>query len=213
MAKQLDLLAICLLVTSAVLSVWLGVWGPTNTTLWKDWQPLMASIIALVGAALVYRGATLAYNASMAKVDHDRAIDAREVRRKTRGICLRAVFALHIVESEADLFMKSIATLPVGPSHRTYLENLTFRTAEDLNEAWGNLDVFPQELAVQFADIKIMLLNLSDCRNESAASQFETSSVYQHRLVDKTKKFLGQLMENCRKARETAYDMAKNSAT
>jgi hypothetical protein len=33
---------IAMLMLAAVLSAWLGVWGPTNTTALKNWQPLMA---------------------------------------------------------------------------------------------------------------------------------------------------------------------------
>jgi hypothetical protein len=70
MMRRYDMLAVSLLMFTAMLSVWLGVWGPTNTTTWKDWQPLMAAFVAL-GAA------TMAYKSAMAKVEFDRNEEAR----------------------------------------------------------------------------------------------------------------------------------------
>jgi hypothetical protein len=82
MYRKYDLLAISLLIFSAALVAWLGLFGPTNTTKWKDWQPLLAAIIALGGASIVYRGAMLAYRASMAKVDLDRRLSDRSQFRE-----------------------------------------------------------------------------------------------------------------------------------
>src|SRR6516165_7374506 len=42
------------LMLSALITVWLGLWGPIDIQKLKDWQPLMASIIAptiVLGAA------------------------------------------------------------------------------------------------------------------------------------------------------------------
>jgi hypothetical protein len=52
----------------------------------KDWQPLLAAIIALAGGALAYRGA-------MAKVYSDQNKDRREFDRRKIGIYLRLSFA------------------------------------------------------------------------------------------------------------------------
>ena len=57
------------LMLSALITVWLGLWGPIDIQKLKDWQPLMASIIA---PTIVLGAATLAYLAAMAKVNHDR---------------------------------------------------------------------------------------------------------------------------------------------
>lgn len=94
MDRRYDLLAIGLLFFSAILTVWLGIFGPANTTTLKEWQPLMASILAIGGALIVYRGAKLAYTAAMAKVGLDREVHAREPARLTLGVCLRLEFSL-----------------------------------------------------------------------------------------------------------------------
>src|SRR6266436_9830515 len=69
----------------------------------KDWQPLMAAVIALSCAAVVYRGATLAYTAAMAKVDFNREINQRSEKRKALGLCLRLEFAFNVLRHEGEV--------------------------------------------------------------------------------------------------------------
>ena len=73
MNQRFDLIAISFLVFSAMIAVGLAT-DPKGFSL-KEWQPLMASFVAL-GAA------SLAYKAAMAKVDYDRARELRELSRK-----------------------------------------------------------------------------------------------------------------------------------
>jgi hypothetical protein len=70
MGKKYDLLAISLLIFSAVVVTAISV-DPKGFAL-RDWQPLLAALLTLGGAGIVYRGATLAYRAAMSKVDLDR---------------------------------------------------------------------------------------------------------------------------------------------
>jgi hypothetical protein len=67
------------LMLSALIAIWLGLWGPIDVQKLKDWQPLMASIIAFGAATLVYRGA-------MAKVNLDREEAERQRNREPRYI-------------------------------------------------------------------------------------------------------------------------------
>jgi hypothetical protein len=164
--RRNDMLAICFLLFAAVLSVWLGIWGPTNTTTWKEWQPIMASVIALGGAGIVFRGATLAYRAAMAKVDQDRELHLREVRRKQRGVYLRVAFAALVLEVDAAHLIKEF-TDPTGFGV-TKLVNpsiIKLRGLSEFEEAWTNLDLFPGSLANSISSVKIALFNVEDARS------------------------------------------------
>src|SRR5690242_51387 len=81
MNQRFDLLAISLLMFCGVVTACL-VTNPGTFSL-KDWQPLIAALIAL-GAA------SLAYQASMAKVNDDRTTRDRDIRRQRLGVYLRA---------------------------------------------------------------------------------------------------------------------------
>jgi hypothetical protein len=93
------------LMLSALITVWLGLWGPIDIQKLKDWQPLMASIIA---PTIVLGAATLAYLAAMAKVNHDRQEAVRQRNRERLGLFLRLRASLWRVMFEAR---KSILAL------------------------------------------------------------------------------------------------------
>ena len=93
------------LMLSALITVWLGLWGPIDIQKLKDWQPLMASIIA---PTIVLGAATLAYLAAMAKVNHDRQEAERQRNRERLGLFLRLRASLWRVMFEAR---KSILAL------------------------------------------------------------------------------------------------------
>jgi hypothetical protein len=76
MNQRYDLLAISLLLFTVVFAVWLTA-GPMNFAL-KEWQPLIASFVALGAAAL-------AYKAAMAKVGYDRELASYALQRRPRA--------------------------------------------------------------------------------------------------------------------------------
>jgi hypothetical protein len=78
-----------------VLIVTLIIVGSRDDFHLKDWQPLMAAIIALAGGALAYRGA-------MAKVYADQDRDRRELDRERMRIYLRLRFALNSMGERAS---------------------------------------------------------------------------------------------------------------
>jgi hypothetical protein len=152
--RRYELLAIGLLIFSALLTVWLGVLGPTNTTTWKEWQPLMASVLAIGGALIVYRGAKLAYSAAMAKVDLDREVHARESARLTLGVCIRLEFSLRQLLYEVR---EQFALVPDWDRQReftVYTKDFNLTMQPKLDEAWANLDRLPRRLSLTISDIR-----------------------------------------------------------
>ena len=73
------------LLLSTLIVVSLSLWGPLNLEKLKDWQPLMASIIAPI---IALRAATLAYRGAMAKVNHDREEAERRRNSERLGLCV-----------------------------------------------------------------------------------------------------------------------------
>jgi hypothetical protein len=74
----------------AICATWLSLAGPPNL---KEWQPLIAACIALIGGAMAYKGA-------LAKVALDREVHNREVRRRTIGLLLKLDFASRLFSGE-----------------------------------------------------------------------------------------------------------------
>jgi hypothetical protein len=129
----------------------------------KDWQPLMAAVIALGGAAVVFRGAKLAYVAAMAKVDFDRELHQRNERRKTLGLCLRLDFAVRVLGHEAELLQSAIPERGSG-YNKKHVEALCVSLSdhpEALNEAWNNLESFPPWIADALSHIRGNIYDLA----------------------------------------------------
>jgi hypothetical protein len=120
----------------------------------KDWQPLMASILAIGGALIVYRGAKLAYNAAMAKVDLDREAQVREAARLTLGVCLRLEFSLRELLYEVR---EELVNIPEWDNQKMATVRITdFNLAlqSKLDEAWANLDRLPRQLSQTISEIR-----------------------------------------------------------
>jgi hypothetical protein len=128
----------------------------------KDWQPLMASVIALGGAAVVYRGAILAYTAAMAKVDFDREIHQRSEKRKALGLCLRLDFALNVLRHQGETLRDNI---PDGfnftKDNKVDPASFVVKEPDALTEAWHNLDIFPPSIAGRLSGIRGILYDLT----------------------------------------------------
>jgi hypothetical protein len=142
--STMSALALC-----ALLTAWLGLWGPIKLERIKDWQPLMASLVALSGGMLAYRGA-------MAKIDADRDREFREFNRKRMGLCLRVRSALEgiNVEAQAKHHIVEVEMGPVGPA---WLAGFDFDKSEELEEAWKNLDLLPVAVSVEIDQIRHLL--------------------------------------------------------
>jgi hypothetical protein len=161
-----DTIAIAILMLVAVLSVWLGVWGPTNTTTWKDWQPIMSAFVAL-GAA------TLAYTAAMAKVRLDERTASQTERRKLLGIFLRFDFAVDVVRYEAGN-LGVLTAQPASPSENNLVvvDDLALTEVPEMKEAWSNLDYFPLVLSRLFYLVRNDLYNFEQFKKDHPGEEY-----------------------------------------
>jgi hypothetical protein len=104
----------------------------------KEWQPLMAAIIALAAGALAYRGA-------MAKVDYDRERDLRDIERKKAGLYLRLRHAIWDLGVESG---RACTQLGVGrASRKMSASQIKITSRDEFEEAWKNLELFPVKLS------------------------------------------------------------------
>jgi hypothetical protein len=161
MSQRFDQLAMSLLIFSTVLVIAIAV-DPKGFAL-RDWQPMMAAILALGGAGIVYRGATLTYRAAMAKVDFDREVHPKENLQRERGIFLRTKFAALVVRDEARSYSKDMEKIDIS----NFLQELdpkdfVFRTKVAIDDAWSNLEVFPPRISDHIDMVKQELLNVEN---------------------------------------------------
>ena len=155
MVRRYDLLAICLLMFTAILTVAMA-YDPKGFSI-KEWQPLMAAILALGSAAVVFRGAKLAYSAAMEKVELDRIIHQKEVRRRQRGIFLRTALAAHIMHHEADRYCKLFDQPSSEQAEETTIDPAMaiLRTVAIIDDAWSNLEIFSKSVADDLLRLKV----------------------------------------------------------
>jgi hypothetical protein len=131
------LLSVALVV--GVLIVWIGVNGAIRLSDLQPWQPLIAALVALIAAGLAYRGA-------MAKVDLDRETAITDRRRKQQGILIRLEVALrHTLTVMGSGEVKDLDDVLLLKIHMT-------KPAE-VNEAWENLDLLDEPLAILIGDL------------------------------------------------------------
>lgn len=126
-----------LLMFVILLTTWLGVIGPIDMAVLKDWQPLMAALIAL-GAA------SMAYLAAMAKVKLDREMSERAVLRHKLALYLKIEFTLQVLGAEARRIEQKtkwtlLSTKTVSCADISIVE------PPEIAEAWNYLDVFPMQ--------------------------------------------------------------------
>lgn len=149
MIRKFDLLAISLLMATTVIVTAMAL-DPEGFSLWK-WQTLMAALVALGAAALAYRS-------SMAKVNLDREIHMREIRRRRRGIILRFASMINELSQQAGPAISRIQSLLyVTPDEIPPIEEFKFKIDDSFDEAWKNLDAFSGPMCEKITRLRGLL--------------------------------------------------------
>jgi hypothetical protein len=99
----------------------------------KDWQPLMAALIALGGGALAYRGA-------MAKIDADRDTERRAIERKKLAIYYRLGHAIFDVQDRVRMARVIQVMQPFEKA------DLVIEAPPEVAEAWKSLELLPRDV-------------------------------------------------------------------
>jgi hypothetical protein len=138
---------------TAILAVWLGLWGPVNLAALQQWQPMMAALIALGAATMAYRGAT-------SKTRFDQMLLEKETFRKKLAIYLRLHLALRHLSARSRRVASRL------DSHSWYLGETTIAVGDitideprEFEMVWEMLDLFPSEIITRLARIRTILAN------------------------------------------------------
>ncbi|WP_035679416.1 hypothetical protein [Bradyrhizobium liaoningense] len=160
MERQYDLIAISLLMFTAVIIAAMAL-DPRGFSI-QAWQPLIAAFVALFGARMVFRGAALSYDAALKKINLDREIHQRTLRRQARSIFLRASLATHVVQYDALEASRTVATNPTN-----FHLPIRIREMDTINgEVWQNLELFPQRVAQHVSDMRVAHFNLLQAQEQ-----------------------------------------------
>jgi hypothetical protein len=119
----------------------------------KEWQPLIAALIALGGGTFAYRGA-------MAKIYADQERDRVELDRKKLGLYLRFQFAVRRMIAEARrhrLLMKRDYREGENIRYTIRVDDLRFGVFEEFDEAWKNLDLLPRTVSFNLDQVRDVL--------------------------------------------------------
>jgi hypothetical protein len=118
----------------------------------KDWQPLMAALIALGGGTLAYRGA-------MAKVHADQEKEREELKRKRLGLLMRLLFAIARLEKDAQRhrLLMNPSRYEGDINRAIQVRDLRFEGFEELEEAWKNLDLLPRTTIFNIDGIRAVM--------------------------------------------------------
>jgi hypothetical protein len=163
----------------------------------KDFQPLIAALVAVISAGVVLYSATLTYRAAMRKVDLDRDIHERETRRQQRGVMLRARFDVWALSESAGEIRK-LTNIPMP-----YVLNMALvklRGTEGLDEAWAKLEEFPGNVSRAFSAIKAEIHNYDLTRAEFG-DQLEVTIAFNSKEATSAKDLadhMDQIERHCR---------------
>ena len=146
----------------AILVTWLGLWGPLSFDKLKEWQTLLAAIIA---PSIALYAATLAYRGAMAKVEFDRELARHELIAKKLGLLLRLRHAVDQLAIDIDVLMHMWPTQAERASwldpnsqergrtiHAASLKVSTLPA--EIVEAWEKLELLPAEAIFPLLTIK-----------------------------------------------------------
>lgn len=155
------------LMLTAILATWLCIAGLPNL---KDWQPLMAACIALIGGALAYKGA-------MDKINLDRELANRQIRWDKKALIVRLQTSLLVIRKKAVGSQAFIEANIMRKSTGMKLDGLGLPKPEMLDEAWQSLGWFPPDIAFKIANIRENQIGLLDALTNQKGVTFSPSDV------------------------------------
>jgi hypothetical protein len=149
------------LMLSAVLTAWLGLWGPIEFAKLEKWQTLLTGVIALAAALIAYR-------AAMSKVRYDEEREQRDLLRKKLGIYVRVSEAADLVAAEAHHAMRA---LNMSTPDNDRIHSLRISAPPEFEEAWQNIDLFPLDLVRHISMIRAKFRQVDKTINRSSKEE------------------------------------------
>jgi hypothetical protein len=120
---------------------------PIPYDLIKDFQPMIAAVVALCAAAL-------AYYAAQAKVNFDRSVyEAGELRRKA-NLVRKLRYAALISFGDAQNIRKRVVPAVGATVKEIDRSSFIFQIPKEFDEAWEHVDVFDQESLLALTNVR-----------------------------------------------------------
>jgi hypothetical protein len=119
--------------------------------------------------------------------DFDREINHRDLRRKARGILLRASFGAHVIGNDTKDFAEQLSDPPLyGGEKIINAGTIKLRAMSEIDGVWNNLDLFPQKVTTPITSLRIAIFNIEEAcqRLGSADLKISRSSLTPPALVD-----------------------------
>jgi len=124
----------------------------------KEWQTLLAAMIALLAAAIAYQGA-------MAKVNQDRQMKDEELLREKTGLYLRLQFSLQALETGLQQLEENTRwwVNPEKLDHKPIVDEVVPKIDNhpEINEAWEKLEYFSVPISRELHRVRLFLRFLS----------------------------------------------------
>lgn len=152
------------LMLTAMIAVGLGLWGPMKISYdtAKDFQPLIAAMVALSAAIIAFR-------AAMAKVNLDRENAERDRTTRKLGLFLRLRATINRLRSDAIVAKENIRGLlddELAPRKAFPWSFLSLSDRTELDEAWEKLDLLPSATIQAFNDFRSQVIALKSTLNQ-----------------------------------------------
>jgi hypothetical protein len=146
--QRRQIIAISAVVLVVAEAAWLHEAGVVDL---KDWQPLIAALVALIAAGAAYKGAT-------AKIDFDRDQAASEHKRRTLRVVLLLKIAARHVTAQVQL-IRLVETIIFGKTVMAQVRRL--QPPKALLDAWNDIDLVDETIAESAAGLQLQLDRLA----------------------------------------------------
>jgi hypothetical protein len=133
----------------------------------KDFQPIIAALVALLAASLAYRGA-------MAKVKFDERLQ----EGKRLGLYLRLRSQLAALSFTISSVMENHDEIPKGRpmERRRGAVDIDVHRFDEVEDAWKQIDQFPSECVIPLDQVRWRLKELADLAKEESPDGIISSS-------------------------------------
>lgn len=150
----------------------------------KDWQTVIASLIAVTGGGLAYAGA-------MAKVNADKEKERQELDRKKMGAYYRLGFALNQVLIDAQVVAdRTSYALYAKPETFSATDLLYLKAPPEIEELWADIEIFPKKALAEINVIRVMFRDM-ETAIKAAPENYEAK-----RLLANSDQYFGKYLRS-----------------
>lgn len=121
----------------------------------KEWQTVIASVIALTGGGL-------AYVSAMAKVRAENDSERRELDRKKIGAYYRLGFAITQLLVDSQKVLDRTEYKPFAAPDTFSAADLQLSKPPEIDELWADIEIFPKKAIADIHCIRVMFRDMDE---------------------------------------------------